>query len=314
MMDGAHKRSETLPLFFIEGFVLVAVSLIVVLMAAIFVIKGQPMPWPADFNLLVVISVVLFLAGLTLRALKSYPRVALGLIAVSIYTMLIMSLTVLNAMLFPLVFPLIDPLLFRIDAMLGYNWGGFVAFLSGYPLVSRALRVVYASSMLQLLVVLLALSSKGMVAQTHKMIVTGLFAGTMTIGFWFFFPSFGPSAYVPLTPQIREAADLVASPEYGAFLNRIAVEGLVEFTGKDMNGMVAFPSFHLIMALIALWFSRGTALFWGLLVVNTAMIPATLSHGGHHLVDLFGGLAFFGVAAWLAHRIVAARGTEKRQA
>ena len=45
----------------------------------------------------------------------------------------------------------------------------------------------------------------------------------------------------------------------------------------------------MIMALMVVWFSRGTFAFLPLTAVNTAMVPATLTHGGHHLVDLLAG-------------------------
>ena len=60
----------------------------------------------------------------------------------------------------------------------------------------------------------------------------------------------------------------------------------------------------MIMALMVVWFTRGTLAFLPAALVNTAMIPATLSHGGHHLVDLFGGLAVFALGVWIANRLI----------
>ena len=39
-------------------------------------------------------------------------------------------------------------------------------------------------------------------------------------------------------------------------------------------------------------------------LVNTAMVPATLSHGGHHLIDLLGGLAVFALGLWITQRLI----------
>jgi membrane-associated phospholipid phosphatase len=45
-------------------------------------------------------------------------------------------------------------------------------------------------------------------------------------------------------------------------------------------------------------------LFLPTLVLNAAMIPAILVHGGHHLVDLIGGAATFAIAYALAARVL----------
>ena len=46
--------------------------------------------------------------------------------------------------------------------------------------------------------------------------------------------------------------------------------------------------------------------------VNLLMVPATLVHGGHHLVDLLGGVAVFAACLWLAHRAVPEEGAPGR--
>jgi membrane-associated phospholipid phosphatase len=51
------------------------------------------------------------------------------------------------------------------------------------------------------------------------------------------------------------------------------------------------------MAMIVTWYIRGTVFLVPVLLVNLAMVPATMLHGGHHLVDLLGGVVvFIGVA------------------
>ena len=71
-----------------------------------------------------------------------------------------------------------------------------------------------------------------------------------------------------------------------------------------LGGLVAFPSIHMVMALMVAWYSRGTWAFFAFCVSSLLMIPATLLHGGHHLSDLFGGLALFALAVSLARWLV----------
>ncbi len=63
--------------------------------------------------------------------------------------------------------------------------------------------------------------------------------------------------------------------------------------GAHTVGVVAFASFPMFMALMGFWYGRGTSLSPVLAVVSLLMVPATLSHGGHHLVDLLGAVVLF---------------------
>ncbi|GGB58668.1 hypothetical protein GCM10011316_33420 [Roseibium aquae] len=65
---------------------------------------------------------------------------------------------------------------------------------------------------------------------------------------------------------------------------------------------------HAVMAFMATWYAVHLRfVFYPLIVVNTLMMPATLLHGGHHLVDLFGGVAVFAIGVFAARRIVGDR-------
>ena len=74
-----------------------------------------------------------------------------------------------------------------------------------------------------------------------------------------------------------------------------------------MTGVITFPSFHTIMALITIqaW-SWHRALKIPILTWNLAVIFTTLPIGGHYFVDLAaGGLVWLGwnrIAAWLTTR------------
>jgi membrane-associated phospholipid phosphatase len=60
----------------------------------------------------------------------------------------------------------------------------------------------------------------------------------------------------------------------------------------------------MIMACMVVWFTRGTVLFLPAVTLNAFMVPATLSHGGHHLVDLLAGVVVFSGCVWLSGRLI----------
>ncbi|MGI9368651.1 MAG: phosphatase PAP2 family protein, partial [Ruegeria sp.] len=87
---------------------------------------------------------------------------------------------------------------------------------------------------------------------------------------------------------------------YGALLRDLAANGVPVITPSIIIGTIAFPSFHTVMAVLVVWYLRGTSLFLPALLINVMMAPAILVHGGHYLTDMVGGVATFAVSAWLA--------------
>ena len=244
--------------------------------------------------------------GFILRMLDWWPRAALSCIALGFYPIYASVLSLVIYMMFPLQRPLIDDTLFAIDAMLGYDWVEAVTLLSLFPDFAKFLSYVYLSTLGQLLVLLLTLGILGRHVQLHRMLMTGMLAGVWLICFWVLFPSVGPSAYLHPSDEAMRAASLLVTPEYGALLMDLVQNGVPEISKHQMLGVIAFPSFHIVMACLAALFARGTWLFWPYLVLNILMVPATLTHGGHHLIDLFGGAALFVLAYQVAKRLVPA--------
>lgn len=242
--------------------------------------------------------------GLWFRLFGRLPRFSTTLVALSFYPIFANLLSLINFLQFPLDRPLIDPLLMRLDAMVGYDWAAGVAWLAENPGLSRGMRTVYFAALPQLAILLVVLGMTGRFVALHRMMLTGMVAGLVMIAFWSVFPSFGPAAFVPLDPEVAARAGMVVTNDYGAQLLRLAEEGLERIDRHAMLGAIAFPSFHIVMAALAFWFARGTWLFWPMTASGVVMVPATALHGGHHLVDLAGGVLLFAAAAWVAARVL----------
>ena len=76
-------------------------------------------------------------------------------------------------------------------------------------------------------------------------------------------------------------------------LSTLSMDGVV--------GMVTFPSFHTILALLVVWASRATWWFWPAALLNAVVIASTLPVGGHHLADLVGGALVTAVTIGVVH-------------
>jgi membrane-associated phospholipid phosphatase len=84
----------------------------------------------------------------------------------------------------------------------------------------------------------------------------------------------------------------------------------------ELRGVVGFPSFHTVQALVLIWYARKLPfLRWIALTLNIAVVIATPIHGGHHLIDVFGGIvvAFAAIAAadWIVGAVSRSRHTAR---
>ncbi|GAB1364827.1 hypothetical protein MASR1M32_40630 [Rhodobacter sp.] len=240
------------------------------------------------------------------RGVRKAPRLGTAAIGIGIF----MGFTALSAIfifaLFPLSNPLIDQRLIAMDAALGYDWAGFVMGLSEWPRTGRALGWLYHSSLPQMVLLVVTLAVLRREGAMHRFLTAGIVAMAMTVGFWWLWPSIGPSAYAEIAPEVARRIGLVVNSAVGAQLRELVAVGPDAIAPMTITGVVAFPSYHMIMALMVAFYARNTPLFPLFVAASLGMIPATLSHGGHHLVDLLAGAAVFGLSALLARRLVPA--------
>ncbi|NJS38403.1 MAG: hypothetical protein HC783_04575 [Rhodobacteraceae bacterium] len=273
--------------------------------AAVFLTQalGREVNWPpflaGFFGTLGLMAI-----GAYVRSRKDTPRLALALIGVAIF----MGFTAVSSLfiftLFPLPRPLIDPWLTRVDALLGYHWPSFVQALAAYPGFAQALGLLYHSSLPQIVLTICLLAALGRTLVLHRFLAVGILTLVAAVAIWWVFPSIGPSGFFAIPEDVRLATGLYFDSDYGAYLRQLVETGPTRISPEVMTGVVAFPSYHMVMACMVVWYTRGTLLFLPALVANALMIPATLSHGGHHLIDLVAGVAVFAGCTFLATRII----------
>ena len=298
-----ERRGNALRLLSASEHLCLAVSIAAVTVGAVVrLARGMPPLWIADLTPVVALAVVLITLGLWLRHKARAPRLSLFVIYMALFAIFTVAMTIFNASLLPIAFPLIDDQLVVLDAWTGFDWLAYVAWFTEAPRLTRFLGFVYGTHLIQITLMILTLSMLQWHRRLEQMTLTAILGAGMTVGFWARFPSFGPSPHLPLSPEVAEATGL-AFEAHADFMMNAAEQGVTVMTGEDLAGLVGFPSFHIMMALLAIWHLRGTPLFWPLVVFNLFMVPATLLHGAHHLADIWGGLAGFALAAWAAMRL-----------
>jgi hypothetical protein len=242
--------------------------------------------------------------GLFLRA-RGWTRLGLSVPAFGLYVVYGVAIALACYLWLPASGAPIDAQLAAIDARLGFSWPRYVESFAAWPQLAKALGVVYASSLVQLCGVMFLLNADR--ARLDRFMFTGLISCTLTCAIWAAFPSAGPSSLNMLPAGLSDHLGLIIDDRYGATTREIIVNGPSFISPWADRGLVAFPSFHTVMALLAVWFLRGKGwIFAAALALNAAMAPAILLHGGHHLTDMLGGAVTFAVALALAECAVRA--------
>jgi len=166
-----------------------------------------------------------------------------------------------------------DDELRAMDATLGFSWTTWAAWLSWHPVLHRILAVVYPLHLLEaaMAVLLLYLQSRRSGAS--------------------FVRAFAFAYIVSLVGLIAVPA-LGNIPEARSVPVRLALQHgtYTTFDIVQSTGLISMPSFHAVISVlvpIASWPYRRVR--WPVLTLNAVMLLATVSEGGHYLVDVLAG-------------------------
>lgn len=251
---------------------------------------------------------VLLIAAIaaTYRQKGRQPAISLALANCAILILFSNVGAVLNYLLIAPGSVPMDPYLFDLDRMLGFDWLAFAEAVGRYPQLSRLLAIIYCSSLLQLVAVILLLALRERRGAVQRFVLCGMVASAASMAFWALFPSFGPASSLALSPELDAALGRVTDASAGEALLALARNGAVAIRSDQIMGLIAFPSMHMVMMLMTVWYLRGSRSLPIFVALNVPMIPAILIHGGHHLVDLIGGAALFAASAAVAALLVGA--------
>lgn len=192
-------------------------------------------------------------------------------------------------------FPTVDHLLGAADRALRVKEPALMDWTYTHPLLLSGLQLAYHSMFIQWLFMPLLLLAGGVKNEFQRYLATALLAYLLGAGIYYFFPTVGP-------------AGIFSDPHF----NRIQLDTVLNFkqihqylmvTTFD-GGMIAFPSFHVLWAVISIYTLRRASkiLFIPILAVNAAAVAATLFLGWNYAVDILCGFLVGGFAIYLARQ------------
>jgi hypothetical protein len=259
----------------------------------------------AGYGAVVGMASVLLGLGFAYRRLQRSEAIGATATCAGLFILFTSALSLFNYVLVPNGRPVIDGWLIRADAVLGYDWPGIIAWAAQHPLFNDLMRLAYSTTLPQIALLVVVLGLSGRFRDLHSLMATVVVAGTFTVLFWGIFPSAGAKAFYELPQQLIVAVRPIVDPAYGAAILSLVRDGAPRLSPDELRGLVAFPSFHIVLALVATYHARNV---WWLLVpyalINLIVLPAVLVHGGHHLVDIPAGAAVFLFAVFCARRML----------
>jgi hypothetical protein len=190
---------------------------------------------------------------------------------------------------FSLGMPLQDRNLAKLDSLVGFSWIDWAGFLSSHDSLASVLEWSYVSIKWQAFILIPLLALFRPKSGNWTFFISVFIAMLLTLSLTAIVPAIGPGdvygfAYPPAS-IIRALRD----PAIGAPL--------------PYAGIVSFPSFHTVMAILFTYAVRGLPLVFPLTAaLNATMLIAIPYSGDHYIVDMLGGA----LVAWLSLRLTSA--------
>jgi len=172
-------------------------------------------------------------------------------------------------------FPLVDEKLERFDAALGFSWISLAKMEASHPQLLPIQAVFYESHFLQVIVLAIIFSFVRPFRRNYEMLFLLLLGLLISVTLLAVFPAFGPAS---LAHIVMPHEKLLTQLRGGHYQN------------LPYDGIISFPSYHTIMAIVFVYCSRGIKIVSGLALIWNVVMVFTVPYGGdHYLSDMIAG-------------------------
>jgi len=201
--------------------------------------------------------------------------------------------------------PLQDATLAAIDRAVGFDWPSVLRALNQRPAVATALADVYHTTGPQIPVVFLFLAFTGRRERLLEYLaligVTSLFTGAATA----LVPAVGAHGFFHPVRDAFSHYTAGAGMWHYEELMRLRSGRPFVYDVTRSQGLVTFPSYHAVLAIITSFAVRGVRYVgWPVALLNAAVVVSTIPEGGHYLVDVAAGAAIAMVSILLLRDLV----------
>lgn len=187
--------------------------------------------------------------------------------------------------------PYRDAELLAIDKWLGFDRTSYLRVFTDSPWKVHLSNFIYLSMLPQLALTPLFLIITNRMQHLQRFVAAYGIALISTIAIFVFVPAVGAFVYFDLTPAQYAALPIdVYTP--ARTLDALRSGGLKIIRLDNLEGLIAFPSFHTAAAILygwALWPIKYIR--WPIAALNLAIISTTPVCGAHYAIDVIAGAA-----------------------
>jgi hypothetical protein len=267
---------------------------------------------------LAAISGFLWLVGWFYETRRPEPRLAAMLTCAAFLVGFTAAGSVLNAMLLTVAGPRMDWFFARADIAMGFDWPAMMRVMANYPTSLAILEQAYAALLPEIALGVVLLATFCGASPVYRFSLAVAVGALICIFIWTFFPAFGAMSVYALDPATAVRLHVPVDWAYGETLVRMLGEGPGLIAPDNMKGLIGFPSYHVVLALLLMWYFRFLPKFrWVVWVVNGLVIVATPIEGGHHGIDVLAAFPVAFLAVVIADRsygLTASRSGESAKA
>jgi len=230
----------------------------------------------------VLLSLGLLAVGLYYQRRRGEPQLAAMALGTSFLIGFSAAASVLNYFLLTVAGARIDAPLAALDRAMGFDWPRAFAWLMAHPALNMLAFAAYISMLPQVAVLIIVLATI-VPARVTRFCAALALGALICIAIWAMAPSFGAFSVYGAHAHAFVALD----DAYAHDLVRLLKDGPGLVSPADTKGLIGFPSYHAVMALLAIRFAWPVRwLRWPVLLLNLAVLLATPMQGGHHLIDV----------------------------
>jgi membrane-associated phospholipid phosphatase len=187
--------------------------------------------------------------------------------------------------------PLGDATLAAIDRALGFDWPSVLRALDHHPLLATILSRVYHTTGPQIPIVFLVLGFAGRRERLLEYLaligVSSLFTGAATA----LVPAVGAHAFFHPARDAFSHFTADAGMWHYEELMRLRSGRPFLYDVTRTQGLVTFPSYHAVLAIITSYAMRGVRhLALPVALLNAVVVVSTIPEGGHYLIDVLAGI------------------------
>jgi len=292
--------------------ILFAVSAGVALVDAAWLLLGHFQIDAVNYALLLVLVPPLAAAAWFYGSIRREPALSAMLAAAGFLILFSAATCLLSYLALTIAGPRIDVPLAALDRAIGFDWPSVMRLASEHTTITKYLGFAYLSVMPQIVVMIFVLGWTGRGADLYGLCLALAAGALLCIAVWTLAPSFGAFSVYTLPVDVSRHLGLALDGAYGRELARMLHDGPGFISPRELRGIIGFPSYHTVQALVLVWYARRVpVLCWVSLALNLTVLVAVPVHGGHHLLDLFGGIGVSAAAIFIADRTVMLARREK---